>query len=134
LNISAYLVDAERNLIRDGFCSGDVRTLKIGQSKIEFPGNNKISRICILVLNLFFLSLIYLGLKLNKMTPIKQQVRSPRADQTHQQYLIMFQFGETCLFSRPFTIVSSTKQLSEDMRTIVRPRASAAGILNFFFL
>ena len=57
------------------------------------------------------------------MTPIKQQVRIAKGEQTHFDYLIMFQFGDTCLFSRPFTIVSSTKQLSKDTRSQVRPRS-----------
>jgi len=102
-NVYAYLVDAGKNLIRDGFCSGDVRSVKAGQTRVDFP-----------------------GLKLNKMTPIKQQVRCTKGDKTHHDYMMMFHLGgsDRCLFSRPFTIVSSTKQLTVDTRNTVRPRSS----------
>jgi hypothetical protein len=101
--VQVHLVDEQRAIVNGGFQTGDVQVLKMGQLTMQFT-----------------------GLKLNKMTPIKNELKTRSNLSNSFTFSLLITIAGMEIYSPPFRLVSSCNQLSEEARRNVRPRTSTS--------
>lgn len=105
ITVTAHLVqcDETKQLVSKGFQGGDIQILRSGQTRLVFK-----------------------GLKLNKMNPIKMEMNYQIHKQTQFVFRIRFKVDNNFIFSDSFNLVSNCSQIPSDVRDTVRKRPYTA--------